>query len=316
MYPVSRFDFDDEFRTLVENKDLLVQKFVEVTSEIKSLNETLEQYHENQKRTDSDIGFKRQAYDAFQEAETMFTEQMNIQNRYKDEAQPHEKKKLEENSELLIHRLNALKDCKKNLESDLDQQRRQCQKLELDINQLKVEINNLLRQEKRLKSIMLSQSFPESLIKKIMDEGTIAWTNRDSSEHKYEESTWYFPKFSRQDAEAHLQGAPTGTFLIRLSAAQHAYALSIVANGTVSHCIIYHTEQGTYGFAEPYNIYKSLHDLVLHYSHNSLEEHNELLQTTLRIPFYVYAQSSSSSTLSSLSSGSNSNPSTTQLSFH
>jgi phosphoinositide-3-kinase regulatory subunit alpha/beta/delta len=203
---------------------------------------------------------------------------------------------------LLNQRLTALKDCKKNLESDLDQQRRQFQKIELDINKLKLEINALLRQEKRLKQMMQALSISDTLIKQIMDEGTTAWTNQDSVEHLYEESSWYFPKFSRSDAERHLKDAPVGTFLIRLSAANRAYALSIVANGTVNHCIIYHTEHNTFGFAEPYNIYKSLKELVLHYSINSLEEHNESLQTTLKSPIgYVHAQSSSSSTISSLS---------------
>lgn len=72
MYPVSRFVYDDEFQTLMENKDALVQKFVDVTTEVKNLTTVLEQSHENQKRTENDIGFKRQAHEAFMEAETMF----------------------------------------------------------------------------------------------------------------------------------------------------------------------------------------------------------------------------------------------------
>ena len=39
-----------------------------------------------------------------------------------------------------------------------------------------------------------------------------------------------------------------------------------------------------YGFAEPYNVYSSLMELVLHYANNSLEEHNEKLKTTLKFP--------------------------------
>lgn len=54
-------------------------------------------------------------------------------------------------------------------------------------------------------------------------------------------------------------------------------------NETVNHCIIYETPRG-YGFAEPYNIYDSLKSLVLHYSQNSLEEHNDVLTTTLAHP--------------------------------
>lgn len=311
-YPVSRFVYDDEYHSLIENKDALVQKFVEVNIEIKTLTQSLEQLHETYKRSENDIGFKRQAHEAFQEAETMFQEQIDLQNHYKKEAQPHELFKINENSELLLLRLKALNECKRNLDSDLDQQRRQNQRLELDINKLKLEINALLRQEKRLKQLMTSQNISEHQIKQIMDEGSSACLNQDSDE-SYEESSWYFPKYSRSDAEKVLSGAPVGTFLIRRSTANHAYALSIVANGTVNHCIIYRTEHETFGFAEPYNIYKSLKELVLHYSINSLEEHNEALQTTLKTPYNVYHQSSSSSTtLSSMSGGSNS---TSQSSF-
>lgn len=301
LYPVSRFSQDEEFRYFMENKDALVQRFVEVTTEIKNLYHNLEQISEHYKRTESDIGFKRQAQDAFREAEDMFKEQMQIQERYRSEAHQHELKKLNENNELLKHRLHALEDCKKNLEIDLDQQRRQYQKLEMDINKLKLEINALLRQEKRLKQMMTSHNISDQLIKRIMEEGSTAWINQE--EHLYAESYWFFPKFSRDDAYSVLLDAPTGTFLIRPSAAKSQYpqyALSIKANDTVNHCIICQTENGTFGFAEPYNIYKSLTELVLHYSTNSLEEHNESLQTTLKIPLKVYLQSreSSSSTMS------------------
>lgn len=307
-YPVSRFVYDDEYHSLMENKEALVQKFVDVTTEIKTLTHSLEMFHESYKRTDIDIGFKRQAHEAFQEAEAMFQEQIDIQNRYRVEAQPHERNRLDENSELLLLRLKALTDCAKNLDTDLDTQRRQNQKLELDINKLKLEINALLRQEKRLKQLMMLQNISDHQIKQIMDEGSGACLNQDSDE-SYDETSWYFPKFSRSDAEKLLSGAPVGTFLIRLSAANRAYALSIVANGTVNHCIIYHTEHGTFGFAEPYNIYKSLKELVLHYSINSLEEHNEALQTTLKTPYYIYAQLSSSSNMSSSTSQSSSSSS-------
>lgn len=283
----------------MENKDALVQRFVEVTTEIKTLYHNLEQISEHYKRTESDIGFKRQAQDAFREAEDMFKEQMQIQERYRREAHQHELKKLDENNELLKHRLNALEDCKKNLEIDLDQQRRQHQKLEMDINKLKLEINALLRQEKRLKQLMTTHNISDQLIKRIMEEGSTAWTNQE--EHLYAESYWFFPEYSRNRAERALCDAPPGTFLIRPSSnPTSAYALSIKANDMINHCIICKTECGTFGFAEPYNIYKSLKELVLHYSTNSLEEHNESLQTTLKIPLKVYLQSreSSSSTMS------------------
>lgn len=54
-------------------------------------------------------------------------------------------------------------------------------------------------------------------------------------------------------------------------------------NGDVKHCMIYRTSTG-YGFAEPYNLYSSLRDLVLHYRHTSLIQHNQQLNVTLAWP--------------------------------
>ena len=39
-----------------------------------------------------------------------------------------------------------------------------------------------------------------------------------------------------------------------------------------------------YGFAEPYNIHATLLDLVIHYSRQSLVDHNEVLTTILETP--------------------------------
>lgn len=58
-------------------------------------------------------------------------------------------------------------------------------------------------------------------------------------------------------------------------------------DGEVKHCVINKTATG-YGFAEPYNLYSSLKELVLHYQHTSLVQHNDSLNVTLAYP--VYAQ--------------------------
>ena len=58
-------------------------------------------------------------------------------------------------------------------------------------------------------------------------------------------------------------------------------------DGEVKHCVINKTATG-YGFAEPYNLYGSLKELVLHYQHTSLVQHNDSLNVTLAYP--VYAQ--------------------------
>lgn len=115
-----------------------------------------------------------------------------------------------------------------------------------------------------------------------MEEGFDAWLLADNDSAHRDDSTWFLVSCSRQEAERMLAGKPTGTFLIRPSSSGD-YALSIACNGTTNHCIIYETPHG-YGFAIPYNVYDTLHNLVLHYAHSSLEEHNDLLITTLKHP--------------------------------
>ena len=80
-----------------------------------------------------------------------------------------------------------------------------------------------------------------------------------------------------------LQSREHGTFLIRWSSGKQQYALSIKCGNEVGHCLIFSGAHG-FGFAEPYNIYATLLDLVLHYAVNSLEEHNDRLKTTLMFP--------------------------------
>lgn len=56
-------------------------------------------------------------------------------------------------------------------------------------------------------------------------------------------------------------------------------------DGESKHCVINKTPSG-YGFAEPYNLYSSLKELVLHYQHTSLVQHNDSLNVTLAYPVY------------------------------
>lgn len=57
-------------------------------------------------------------------------------------------------------------------------------------------------------------------------------------------------------------------------------------DGEVKHCVIHSTARG-FGFAEPYNLYGSLKDLVLHYHHTSLVQHNDSLNVCLAYPVYA-----------------------------
>lgn len=58
------------------------------------------------------------------------------------------------------------------------------------------------------------------------------------------------------------------------------------ADGEVKHCVIYSTPRGL-GFAEPYNLYSSLKELVLHYRTTSLVQHNDSLNVRLAFPVHT-----------------------------
>lgn len=127
----------------------------------------------------------------------------------------------------------------------------------------------------------MNRGVSEQQIKKIIEKGIDAWTEQDELLHE-DSKTWYIPECTRREAETILADKPTGTFLIRPSSAG-SYALSISCNNVINHCMIYETQHG-FGFAIPYNLYPNLESLVLHYAQSSLEEHNDLLPTTLKYP--------------------------------
>ncbi|XP_041378873.1 phosphatidylinositol 3-kinase regulatory subunit alpha-like, partial [Gigantopelta aegis] len=88
----------------------------------------------------------------------------------------------------------------------------------------------------------------------------------------------------RSQSEHYLRGKQDGTFLCRPSGksqevkgALHTHTIDIVYNGIKHLKVVY---DGTkYGFSSPC-VYKSLLELVIHYSENSLETHNPKLTTT------------------------------------
>ncbi|KAG9353640.1 hypothetical protein JZ751_011762 [Albula glossodonta] len=103
----------------------------------------------------------------------------------------------------------------------------------------------------------------------------------------HDEHTWKLGNINRTQAESLLRGKRNGTFLVRDSSKAGCYACSVVVDGEVKHCVINKTPTG-FGFAEPYNLYSSLKELVLHYQHTSLVQHNDSLNVTLAYPVYAH----------------------------
>ncbi|KAK1331026.1 hypothetical protein QTO34_008973 [Cnephaeus nilssonii] len=104
----------------------------------------------------------------------------------------------------------------------------------------------------------------------------------------HEEGTWCVGKINRTQAEEMRNGKRDGTFLTRESSQRGCCACSVVVAGDTKHWVIYPRATGSViyptatglGFAEPYSLYRSLKELVLHDQHTFLVQHNNALTIT------------------------------------
>ncbi|XP_059046356.1 phosphatidylinositol 3-kinase regulatory subunit alpha [Achroia grisella] len=233
-------------------------------------------------RLREEVKCKRQALDSFKESLRLCEEHGKLKEIMLADAQPHEKNDIIENDKLLQQRVAELAKAKTKLNDILRDAVSVNLDLERQIYKLKSKILILYTMKERFKMSLLKRGKTLEYLQALENDST------DELEELYahrESITWKVDNCSREKAERLLQGKPQGTFLIRPNSTGHL-ALSICCNNMVYHCIIFRTERG-YGFAEPYNVYKTLNELVLHYAVNSLEEHNEQLKTTLKYPVYA-----------------------------
>lgn len=284
-YPISRFD-DDNYGVMGEDtgddKERVARLFIDTARQLADKQTERERLTERFTQAKATVDLKKQAQEAFAEAEKLFREQMAIQARFESEAQPHEKSGIGANNLLIRERMEELVLCSQQLQQAMDEEKENIMTFERELNSLNPEMLALTRTKDHYLEQLHRLKFTDGEIKQMLTEGQ--WSAAPSSiETPHEdESTWLKIAYNRQQAEQELANRPTGTFLIR-GRVGGQFALSITCNDTVNHCIIHQTERG-YGFAEPYNIYGSLKALVLHYANNSLEEHNDTLRTTLMYP--------------------------------
>ncbi|XP_062542671.1 phosphatidylinositol 3-kinase regulatory subunit alpha isoform X3 [Armigeres subalbatus] len=282
LFPISRFEDDNYISSVGDDTPRLAQKFIEISQ---TLNEKLherEKLQEDLNLSKNQVDLKKQAQEAFIEAEKLFQDQLAIQARFVSEAQPHEKQGISTNNKLIRDRMQELNQCRDQLQEDMKNEKTRIWQLEREINKLNPIIMSLSKEKSGYNEELKRQGVTESQIKQMETDGYFSHSQGSQDMPHNDETTWLVPTFNRTDAEKELAPKPNGTFVIRSGSGGH-YALSIKCNDTVNHCIIQQTERG-FGFAEPYNIYDSLKSLVLHYATNSLEEHNDTLQTTLKYP--------------------------------
>uniref|UniRef100_UPI00315CB2F3 phosphatidylinositol 3-kinase regulatory subunit gamma isoform 7 n=1 Tax=Mus musculus TaxID=10090 RepID=UPI00315CB2F3 len=252
-------------------------------------------------RFQQEIQMKRTAIEAFNETIKIFEEQCHTQEqhskdyieRFRREGNEKEIERIMMNYDKLKSRLGEIHDSKLRLEQDLKKQALDNREIDKKMNSIKPDLIQL-RKIRDQHLVWLNH-------RGVRQRRLNAWLgikNEDSDESyfineedenlpHYDEKTWFVEDINRVQAEDLLYGKPDGAFLIRESSKKGCYACSVVADGEVKHCVIYSTARG-YGFAEPYNLYSSLKELVLHYQQTSLVQHNDSLNVRLAYP--VHAQ--------------------------
>lgn len=287
MYPVNRSSQEEELAK-TERIEKLVEKLINTNQNLLEKQKECERVSKDFNKNSQEVQTRRHSLNAFRELVKVFEEQTSIQDKFQNEAQPHEIKSLEANAELLKERLTMMQESCEQLEKNLQSKEAYYRTLERVLTSLKPEIHSLRREREKYIQWLQQRGVTQSKINMIINqtgEDTIVEVedaDTESMPHN-DQDTWLIPDCSREEAEKVLSGKPDGTFLIRKSTNNHNFVLVVVCNGTPNHCIINETKKG-FGFTEPYNIYPSLKDLVVHYATNSLVIHNDVLDTVLKLP--------------------------------
>ncbi|KAM9831497.1 phosphatidylinositol 3-kinase regulatory subunit gamma-like [Neosynchiropus ocellatus] len=289
LYPISKYQqlvvMEVELDAVREQLQMLQDQYEEKSRECDILFEEFNQ-------TSLELQTKRTAIEAFSEIIRIFEEECKTHERYSKEYIDmfltidgiKETDKIQ-SSEDLQARVEEIHNSKKKLEEGLREKALAHMEVDKKINQLKPELVQLRKIRDQYLQWINQQGVRQSQINEwlgIKNEEEDPYTLADDTHQ--EEKCWYVGTMRRKEAEELLRGRRDGTFLIRDSQTQRgSFACSVVVDGDVKHCVIYRTAKG-YGFAEPYNLYSSLRELVLHYRHTSLIQHNQQLNVTLAWP--------------------------------
>ncbi|XP_038570937.1 phosphoinositide-3-kinase, regulatory subunit 3b (gamma) isoform X2 [Micropterus salmoides] len=298
MYPISRFQQDQLVKE--DSIDAVGKKLQEYHNQYQEKSKEYDRLYEEYTKTSQEIQMKRTAIEAFNETIKIFEEQCHTQERYsKDyidrfrrEGNDKEIERIMMNYEKLKSRLGEIHDSKVRLEQDLKTQAMDNRETDKKMNSLKPDLIQLRKIRDQYLVWLNHKGVRQKRINDWLgiknentDEGYFVSEEDENLPH-YDEKSWFVGDLNRTQAEELLLGKPDGAFLIRESSKKGCYACSVVVEGEVKHCVIYSTPRG-FGFAEPYNLYSSLKDLVLHYHQTSLVQHNDSLNVRLAYPVYT-----------------------------
>ncbi|XP_015246582.1 PREDICTED: phosphatidylinositol 3-kinase regulatory subunit beta [Cyprinodon variegatus] len=298
LYPISKFQQvvkENSIEEVGEQLKVYHEQYQEKSREYDSL-------YEEYTRTSQELQMKRTAIEAFNETIKIFEEQFETQEKYSRESlerfqrEGNEKEiqKIQSNSERLRSRVKEIHDSKRKLEQDLKEQVSDNREIDKKMNSLKPDLMQLRKIRDQYLIWLTQKGTRQKKINEwlgIKNDADDSYSlDEDESSPHHDECTWYVGDIRRTQAEEMLRGKCDGTFLIRESQSQKgSYACSVVVDGDTKHCVIYKTSTG-YGFAEPYNLYASLRELVLHYKNVSLAQHNDQLNVNLAYPVLARSQ--------------------------
>ncbi|KAM4576360.1 phosphatidylinositol 3-kinase regulatory subunit alpha-like isoform 2-T5 [Odontesthes bonariensis] len=297
LYPVSKHQQDQVVKE--DSIEAVGKKLHEYHLQYQEKNREYDRLYEEYTRTSQEIQMKRTAIEAFNETIKIFEEQCQTQERFskeyiekfRREGNDKEIQRIMENYDKLKSRISEIVDSKRHLEVDLKKQAADYREIDKKMNSIKPDLIQLRKTRDQYLMWLTQKGVRQRKLNEWLglknetteDEYSMVEDEEDLPHH--DERLWRLGNINRCQAEALLRGKRDGTFLVRDSSKPGCYACSVVVDGEVKHCVINKTGTG-YGFAEPYNLYGSLKELVLHYQHTSLVQHNDSLNVTLAFPVY------------------------------
>ncbi|XP_042276288.1 phosphatidylinositol 3-kinase regulatory subunit alpha-like [Thunnus maccoyii] len=297
LYPVSKHQQDQVVKE--DSIEAVGKKLHEYHLQYQEKNREYDRLYEEYTRTSQEIQMKRTAIEAFNETIKIFEEQCQTQERFskeyiekfRREGNDKEIQRIMENYDKLKSRISEIVDSKCHLEVDLKKQAADYREIDKKMNSIKPDLIQLRKTRDQYLMWLTQKGVRQRKLNEWLglknetteDEYSMVDDEEDLPHH--DERLWRLGNINRLQAESLLRGKRDGTFLVRDSSKPGCYACSVVVDGEVKHCVINKTTSG-FGFAEPYNLYGSLKELVLHYQHTSLVQHNDSLNVTLAFPVY------------------------------
>uniref|UniRef100_A0A8P4G4A2 Phosphatidylinositol 3-kinase 85 kDa regulatory subunit alpha n=1 Tax=Dicentrarchus labrax TaxID=13489 RepID=A0A8P4G4A2_DICLA len=297
LYPVSKHQQDQVVKE--DSIEAVGKKLHEYHLQYQEKNREYDRLYEEYTRTSQEIQMKRTAIEAFNETIKIFEEQCQTQERFskeyiekfRREGNEKEIQRIMENYDKLKSRISEIVDSKRHLEVDLKKQAADYREIDKKMNSIKPDLIQLRKTRDQYLMWLTQKGVRQRKLNEWLglknetteDEYSMVEDEEDLPHH--DERLWRLGNINRNQAESLLRGKRDGTFLVRDSSKPGCYACSVVVDGEVKHCVINKTSTG-FGFAEPYNLYGSLKELVLHYQHTSLVQHNDSLNVTLAFPVY------------------------------